>query len=88
MLGESPINVSRDTNYRKTTWLGSCESKKVTITHSALAAVIGMIGRLIHGDKALDNSVDTSAIVDDAVTTDKADFASGFSYIKESPAHG
>jgi len=37
-----------------------------------------MICRLIHGDKALDNSVDTSVIVDDAVTTDKEDFVGGF----------
>lgn len=53
------------------------DSKKVTIASAGLA-VAGLIGRLLHGDKALDDSVDTTAIVDDAVTPTKASFSGGF----------
>jgi len=46
------------------------ESKKATIVVAG-KCVEGQIGVLLHGEKALDDSVDTSAIVDSAVTNDK-----------------
>lgn len=52
------------------------ESKKVTIAVNGLC-LAGNIGVMVHGDKALDDSVDTTAIVDAAVTTGKTDFAGG-----------
>lgn len=50
------------------------ESKKVTVT-SNTKNVAGLIGILFNGDKALDDSVDTTAIEDAAVTAVKTDFA-------------
>ena len=49
------------------------ESKKVTVTVDG-SCLAGNIGIMLDGDVALDNSVDTSAIQDEAVTVEKTDF--------------
>jgi|GEM_PF-6785415 len=50
------------------------EAKKVTIVVGGTCRA-GLIGILFNGDKALDDSVDTSALSDSAVTPVKTTFA-------------
>ena len=57
--------------------IGMSESTKVTVVVGG-AARAGLVGVLLNGEKALDDSVDTSAIEDSAVTPGKTTFTDDF----------
>ena len=76
---ESPPNGTKIGDCSELTGKGQytidmAESKKVTVVVNG-NCVGGLIGIMLDGDVALDDSVDNSAIQDDAVTPDKATFA-------------
>lgn len=56
------------------------ESVKVTIVVGGVCRT-GMIGMMLHGSLALNDSVDTTAIADQAVTPAKTNFADAFSEV-------